>query len=402
MWKDRLTKRFSGWQYSVLAGVCLGLLVQGWTQQAFSIHPSGWQYSEANAIENGQAGGGGIQANGSMTAVFWSSLDSSAATVLNQSTAGSWAFAMSNGVLVGPAWNDTVHAGAWTPSFIDLNPSFTAWSNAFSVAQAQASIIAGIALYNTVFHAVVWGAPNPNTLYDLHPAGATQSFAYGINHQGQVVGTVDDQAAYWSSYTDASSYVNLHPAGASQSQALAIAPNGQVGGYAVFGGVEHAYLWDPSTNSAKDIHPTGATGHSEVLGITSSASGITVPVGFAHFNGEQHAVVWRCLDASGYVDLHAALPAGYTFSWARGVWIDSDGTIYISGAAGNDTVTEAYVWVLIPADVNGDGCVDDSDLLAVLFSFGNTGGCNPSDLNGDGTVDDSDLLMVLFAFGSGC
>ncbi len=52
-------------------------------------------------------------------------------------------------------------------------------------------------------------------------------------------------------------------------------------------------------------------------------------------------------------------------------------------------------------DVNGDGCVDDADLLAVLFAFGSVGP-RPEDLNCDGIVDDADLLLVLFAFGSGC
>ena len=52
-------------------------------------------------------------------------------------------------------------------------------------------------------------------------------------------------------------------------------------------------------------------------------------------------------------------------------------------------------------DVNGDGCVDDADLLAVLFTFGQTGNL-PEDLNMDGVVDDADLLIVLFNFGSGC
>jgi len=56
----------------------------------------------------------------------------------------------------------------------------------------------------------------------------------------------------------------------------------------------------------------------------------------------------------------------------------------------------------IPGDVNGDGCVDDIDLLAVLFAFGSYGTNLPEDLNGDGTVDDADLLEVLFNFGSGC
>ncbi len=54
------------------------------------------------------------------------------------------------------------------------------------------------------------------------------------------------------------------------------------------------------------------------------------------------------------------------------------------------------------ADVNGDGCVDDADLLAVLFAFGSTGTNLAEDLNGDDVVDDADLLTVLFDFGTGC
>jgi probable HAF family extracellular repeat protein len=52
-------------------------------------------------------------------------------------------------------------------------------------------------------------------------------------------------------------------------------------------------------------------------------------------------------------------------------------------------------------DVNRNGCVDDADLLAVLFAFGGQGYRN-EDLNWDGTIDDADLLIVLFHFGNGC
>ena len=54
------------------------------------------------------------------------------------------------------------------------------------------------------------------------------------------------------------------------------------------------------------------------------------------------------------------------------------------------------------ADINRDGCVDDADLLAVLFAFGQTGSNLAEDINCDEVVDDADLLAVLFAFGSGC
>ena len=54
-------------------------------------------------------------------------------------------------------------------------------------------------------------------------------------------------------------------------------------------------------------------------------------------------------------------------------------------------------------DVDNNGCVDDADLLAVLFGFGQTGdNLGRVDVNCDQVVDDADLLLVLFNFGSGC
>jgi WD40 repeat protein len=80
------------------------------------------------------------------------------------------------------------------------------------------------------------------------------------------------------------------------------------------------------------------------------------------------------------------------------VAVDSDGrTIYTSFASQG-----IAAWRLpSPADIDGSGCVDDADLLTVLFNFGATG-ANPADVNRDGTVDDADLLQVLFNFGDGC
>jgi hypothetical protein len=64
-------------------------------------------------------------------------------------------------------------------------------------------------------------------------------------------------------------------------------------------------------------------------------------------------------------------------------------------------ITDVRVIAGIPGDVDGNLCVDDADLLQVLFAFGATGS-NPADVNGDLIVDDADLLIVLFNFGSGC
>jgi len=54
------------------------------------------------------------------------------------------------------------------------------------------------------------------------------------------------------------------------------------------------------------------------------------------------------------------------------------------------------------ADVNTDGVVDAADLLAVLFTFGNTAPNANVDTNFDGVVDAADLLNVLFNFGNSC
>jgi hypothetical protein len=63
---------------------------------------------------------------------------------------------------------------------------------------------------------------------------------------------------------------------------------------------------------------------------------------------------------------------------------------------------ETFTVQEIPGDVDGNGCVDDADLLMVLFAFGQTGSGLPEDVNGDQVVDDADLLIVLFNFGQGC
>lgn len=50
-----------------------------------------------------------------------------------------------------------------------------------------------------------------------------------------------------------------------------------------------------------------------------------------------------------------------------------------------------------PADINGDGVIDITDMMAVLSNWGNNPG--PADVNGDGVVDIVDMLAVLGAWG---
>ncbi|BCW95658.1 MAG: lectin-like protein [Fimbriimonadales bacterium] len=73
-----------------------------------------------------------------------------------------------------------------------------------------------------------------------------------------------------------------------------------------------------------------------------------------------------------------------------------------SGAWGARGYIVEYGEASTNGDVDQNGCVDDADLLAMLFAFGQSGSGLPEDVNCDGTVDDADLLIVLFNFGSGC
>lgn len=99
------------------------------------------------------------------------------------------------------------------------------------------------------------------------------------------------------------------------------------------------------------------------------------------------------LGAPEQISSYLLPPAGGTF-YAR----------VFSGPGSSNDVQRYRITVqtisLPPGDVNGSGCVDDADLLTVLFSFGSN---DPAvDLDGNGVVDDADLLVVLFNFGVGC
>jgi hypothetical protein len=89
----------------------------------------------------------------------------------------------------------------------------------------------------------------------------------------------------------------------------------------------------------------------------------------------------------------------------RAYAISPDGR-YIVGVGRNGATGHQQAFLLDTAfpprgDVDRNGCVDDTDLLRVLFEFGAQGYRN-EDLNWDGTIDDADLLVVLFNFGGGC
>ena len=60
---------------------------------------------------------------------------------------------------------------------------------------------------------------------------------------------------------------------------------------------------------------------------------------------------------------------------------------------GNNTICDS----MCPYDIDGDGNVAVTDLLAIIDQWGLT--ASPADVNQDGIVDVSDLLMVVGNWG---
>ncbi|MCW5935498.1 MAG: hypothetical protein KIT45_14555 [Fimbriimonadia bacterium] len=78
------------------------------------------------------------------------------------------------------------------------------------------------------------------------------------------------------------------------------------------------------------------------------------------------------------------------------------GTTYLNAATyGRGMWRIRLPFAPLAGDVDRNGCVNDLDLLRIVFRFGQTGSL-PEDLNGDNIVNDLDFLEVLFNFGTGC
>ncbi|MDM7460445.1 MAG: WD40 repeat domain-containing protein [bacterium] len=144
------------------------------------------------------------------------------------------------------------------------------------------------------------------------------------------------------------------------------------------------YAWDAATGALLWTIPVNAPATLAVAPNTRSLAIV-----------ERDAV--RLFHAGTTYQPRVELLTGAQFG-IRAVEFSSDGARVAVEIA--DSSVAVFTTPFVAGDVDGDGCVDDRDLLSVLFAFGSQGGA--ADVNNDGIVDDADLLSVLFAFGGGC
>jgi hypothetical protein len=227
----------------------------------------------------------------------------------------------------------------------------------------------------------------------MHPASATQSFAYGTDGTTQVGEAIVDSESHASKWNGtAGSWVDLHPAGMNASIAYASDGATQIGTAFLLdkGGkpTQHAGLWNGTAASWVDLHPTKAGSFSHAFGghggqqvgmanidktgftaaslwtgtagswvdLSPAGTGSSVAraahdgvqVGAAYVGNDQHAGLWTG-SAASWVDLHTFVPGDYSRSIAYGVWSDA-GLTYVVGTGYNPISgeDEALLWTMVP------------------------------------------------------
>ena len=285
------------------------------------------------------------------------------------------------------------------------------WSVANGVSANGAVVVGETYYYDvSVGYFVVYGRAFRWTasggMQDLGTLGGRESYAYGVSADGAVVVGVAQNAGQGRAFrwTASRGMQGLGTLGGNESWAYGVSADG-----AVVVGVAYNAAWQLRAfrwTASRGMQDLGTLGGNESWARGVSANG-TVVGSAQDAAGQRRAVRWT---ASGIEDLNTTyaslLTNGSVLYEARA--ISPDGR-YIVGYGRNAATNRNEAFLLDTrctthnGDVDANGCVDDADLLAVLYAFGNRGSnLGRVDVNCDAAVDDADLLTVLFNFGSGC
>ena len=254
--------------------------------------------------------------------------------------------------------------------------SLRGYSEAYGVSADGSTVVGGFFFmgeppdWRLYYRAFRWTAASG--MQDLGTLGSDWSLAYGVSADGSVVvgsSPYENEEYYLEGrafrWTAASGMQSLHMSGIYASTAYATSADGSV--------------------------------------VVGSLTYVNYDDGYPDFRVR----AFRWTAAGGMKDLnreYANLLADGSILYAARA-ISPDGR-YIVGSGWNAATWRREAFLLdtgfpLRGDVSRDGCIDDADLLRVLFEFGGRGYRN-EDINWDGVVDDADLLEVLFNFGTGC
>lgn len=248
------------------------------------------------------------------------------------------------------------------------------------------------------------------TLLPIPPGtNADAIYAVGVSPDGSVAvgctyfedrnGGLPDDALRWDG-DQLTVLPKLHPQGS--AWAVDASLQGQV---IVGGGI------NPSSNSFEAVRwnsnniqslPKGEFIHAIASTVTRTGQVVT---GAAWDNETGSAVRWSACGFEKLEETYAGLLGSGEHLLTAHLLTQSGR--YIAGFGNRNGTGVMYIldtgkcWD--PAgNVDANCCVDDTDLLLVLFDFGRQESGLATDLNCDGIVDDADLLIVLFNFGQGC
>ena len=294
----------------------------------------------------------------------------------------------------------------WTPSggMQDIDGRRSGYSSAAYGVSADGSVVVGEVQSPPYRRAFYWTATD--WMQALGTFGGSDSWAYGVSADGSVV--VGSARAHpsgscafrWTAETGMQN-LGVLPGG-NDSVARGVSADGSVVVGTTFDGGTRgrAFRWTASEGT-QDL---GGLPGSTLIQPWAVSADSSIVVGISMGTGTR---AFRWTASRGMEDLnitYANLLAGG--SLLEGAFAISPDGRYIVGDGYNAATRRREAFLLDTGfpprgDVNRSGCVDDADLLQVLFVFGERG-YRAKDIDWNGTVDDADLLQVLFRFGDGC
>jgi len=287
--------------------------------------------------------------------------------------------------MVGARWGGApFDATRWTLAGGPLDLGVPAGNGAVPISydvSYDGSVIVGVRTSD--FRAYIWrrdsGLTYPGTL------GGNESWAFGVSADGSiVVGRAQDSSGKFRAFrwTQQDGMRSLGAAigneAFDQSEAWCISPDGNVIVGIAYNDRNEAVGFRNILQGTRRVNislgdpPAGFTG---VYPNRTNQDGSIIVGWMRKSDGTYRAMRWT--QAGGLEDLNVTyaslLGQGEYLEWAYDITPDGR---YIVGWGFKDGTFQGFILDTgvcnLPADVNGDGTVDDADLLEVLFNFGSS------------------------------